>query len=329
VLTVAEQHGVGPLLYRHLRAAGVEIPESVQRQLQAVYIRHRRGNDVRLRALLEILDAFGAAGIESLVLKGPALMFLVYESAALRPISDLDILVPASAASRAQHLLRELGFHVPAGDRTLRHHLPAATKSVDGVGIQVEVHRDALARDHAASITLAAAREPLLQFELHGRAVSALGMHEMLWHVCEHLVGSLPRPLRLIWIADAIGFAERFEDRLDWQRIAREFPLVLNVLAFVDGLTPLSETLRRKVPDRCIMEQARGGEQALSWSPQEGVRAGGRWQQLRRTLHPPSWWIDLRYGGPRGGLNRMVRQLRYLEVFGRASRRRLSGEYGK
>jgi hypothetical protein len=328
VLTLAEQHGVGPLLYRHLRAAGVEIPEGVQRQLQAVYIRHRRANEARLQALVEILDAFGAAGIESLVLKGPALMFLVYESAALRPISDLDILVPASAAIRAQHLLRGLGFRVPAGDRTLRHHLPAATKSVDGVGIQVEVHRDALARDHAASITLAAEREPLLQFDLHGRAVSALGMHEMLWHVSEHLVGSLPRPLRLIWIADAIGFAERFEDRLDWERIAREFPLVLNVLAFVDGLTPLPETLRRRVPDRCITEQARGGEQALSWSPQEGVRAGGRWQHLRRTIYPPSWWIDLRYGGARGVLNRTVRQLRHVGVFGRAGRRRLSGDYG-
>ena len=74
-LTSAEQHGVGPLLYRHLRAASALLPPGVQPQLQAVYIRHRRANEVRLRTLAEILDTFDAAGVQSRVLKGPALMF--------------------------------------------------------------------------------------------------------------------------------------------------------------------------------------------------------------------------------------------------------------
>ncbi|MGE0703962.1 MAG: nucleotidyltransferase family protein [Vicinamibacterales bacterium] len=328
-LNRAEQHGVGPLLYRHLRAASAPLPPGVQPQLQAVYIRHRRANDVRLRMLVEILDAFDAAGVQSRVLKGPALMFLVYGEPALRPISDLDILVPGPDAERAQQLLRTIGFVAPTEALVHRHHLPAATRSVEGVSIQIEIHRDALARDHSASITLGTLHEAPLVFDVQGRRASTLGVHEMLWQVCEHLVGSLPRPLRLIWIADVVGLAETFCDRLDWNRVEREVPIVLNVLGLAHGLTPLPEAVLRNIPERYLREQARGGAHALSWSPHGGVRAEGRLQHALRTFNPPAWWLDLRYGRRGGVAGRMRRRLRHLAVASRAGSRRLEAALEK
>ncbi len=328
VLELAEQHGLGPLLHRHLRAADADVPTDVQPQLAALHVRHRRANEVHLRALGEILDVFRTAGIEARVLKGPALMFLVYRDPALRPVSDLDILVRPAEADRAQELLATLGFRAASADRVtreMRHHLPAAIRASDGIAVQVELHRDALARDGLASIELDARREAPVAFDLNGHAAVTLGPHEMLWQICEHLVGTLPRPLRLIWIADVIGVAETFGDRLDWTRIARDYSIVLNVLGLAQGLTPLPERVAAHVPPRVRAAQSGGGAAALSWRPRGGVRAGGRWRQFRRTISPPAWWIGLRYGGA-GSLSRLVARLRYVAAFARAARRRMGVE---
>jgi len=323
VVELAEQHGTAPLMYRHLRDAGVTVPPDVLSQFQALYVRHRRANDVRLRILGEILEAFRASGIETRVLKGPALMFLVYGNPALRPVSDLDILVRECDAGRAQRSLRALGFSAPEDKVTseMRHHLPTATRSVDGILVQVEIHRDALSMDGRSSIALADEREPPLTFELRGHDVSTLGVHDMLWQVSEHLVGSLPRPVRLIWIADVVGFTEKYSDLIDWARIAREHPVVLNVLAFAHAMTPLRPDILCHVPDHLVRAQASGAGDALTWHPRGGVRAAGRLRHLQRTVAPPAWWLGLRYG--RSGVSgRFLSRCEHMTAFSRASRRR-------
>ena len=322
-LDLAEQHGIAPLIHEHTRAAGVVLPADARSQLQALHVRHRRANEVKLRVLAEILDAFAADGIEARVLKGPALMVLVYGAPALRPTSDLDILVRDADAHRAQRALRRLGFTAPAeaAGPAIRHHLPPATRSVERTLIQVEIHRDALSMDGRASIVLAEGRESPLTFDLHGRTASTLGVHETLWQISEHLVGSLPRPLRLVWIADVVGVAETFADRIDWARVARDYPVVLQVLAFAHALTPLRADVVAHVPAHTRRAQAHGMAAALAWSPAGGVRGQGRWPHLRRTMAPPAWWLDLRYGGA-GGPSRWMRRLHHLAVVSRASRRR-------
>jgi hypothetical protein len=138
----AEAHGLGPLLYVHLLAAGVPFPPTVKRELLGLYLRHRQSNRVRMRVLHDILTAYDAAGIQALVLKGGALSHLVYPEPGLRPMSDLDILVPKSELWQAQGVLIELGFDASLpSDSTLPHrHLPLATLHTEGLAIHVEIH---------------------------------------------------------------------------------------------------------------------------------------------------------------------------------------------
>ena len=96
---------MAPLLYVHLKAAGVQLPRDVRRTLQGLVLRHREINRVRMRVLRDILSTYDSAGIPALVLKGAALAHLVYPEPGLRPMSDLDILVPESELWRAQRLL--------------------------------------------------------------------------------------------------------------------------------------------------------------------------------------------------------------------------------
>lgn len=322
-LRAAELHGLSPLLYRHAREAAVRLPSHAEHQLQGLYLRHRRANAVRLGALAEILETFEAHAVDVRVLKGPALMSLVYGEPALRPTADLDLLVPEADAAGAQALLGTLGYTAPAGSLERHHHLPAATRDVDGVLVQVEVHHNALVADYRhETLRLDSSREVPQTIEVAGRRALALGRHELLWHLCQHLVGPLPVPLRLLGIADIVGYAEAFESGLDWQRLRRLHPIVLRVLGFANAVTPLAEAVAAHLPDADVRAaSADDVSAALAWSPDGGVRAGGRMTQATRTAHAPAWWLALRYGG-RTWPGLTAARLRHLLVVGRALRRR-------
>lgn len=325
LLSAAEAHGLSPLLYAHLRAAPVVPPPHAALQLQGLYVRHRRSNRVRLQALSEIVGTLRTRGIDVRVLKGPALMTLVYRDPALRPASDLDLLVARAQAIDAQRALKDLGYatadHLMAGSTHAHHHLPAAIRSIEGVTVEVEVHHDALTADDPASLRLDATRESGVPFDVASLRIDTLGPHEMLWHLCEHLVGPLPRPLRFIWLADVVGWAAAFDGTLDWQRVRERYPVVLNVLALAHHFTPLPVPLVSRVPPATLdaFELDAAYTQEWLW-PSDSRRSDvRRWDQLWRSMRPPAWWTLLRYGAsgatPSG-------RLRHVGIVGRALARR-------
>jgi len=136
----------------------------------------------------------------------------------------------------------------------------------------VEIHRDALSPDCYGSLTTKHVTD-LRPFDLHGRPAYTFGHEDMLYHLCRHLAERGPL-LRLIWIADVEGYASRFDGEIDWQRLARRYPLVPNTLSLLqargvgEGLKPLSTTLRsNRLP-----------------------------QMWRDLLCPSDWWLRLYYG---------------------------------
>ena len=303
LLTLAEEHGVGPLLRSHLAESAVDIPTQVRRQLLAVYVRHQRCNEVLFGALERILDLLASAHIDVVVLKGPALVHLVYRDPGLRPISDLDLLVAEADALRAQRLLGETGFdiRVPVSEYQMRrnHHLYAAWQTVDGVPIAVEIHRDGLSADRGASMQLSAVQHRLMTFDLpSGRVAHTLEHHDMLWHLCRHLVG-LKHPFRLVWVADIIGYAETFVDELDWDYMRATHPLVLSTLSLLHWLTPLPESVRDRA-GLTLGDTPRGVAEDYTGWPRSTALTWDGWAErlsvLRRTLAPPDWWLKLNYG---------------------------------
>jgi hypothetical protein len=79
------------------------------------------------------------------LLKGAALAGTVYQDIGLRPMGDLDILVPEHQVHVAQEAIQSLGFD-PAGTTGGHHrHLPRLQRQ--GTAAQVEVHRHIVNRD--------------------------------------------------------------------------------------------------------------------------------------------------------------------------------------
>ncbi len=112
VLFFAELHSVAPLLHYHLRhfdGLGLIPPEAQRRLLQ---LSHRAGYQNRhfSQALRELLEVFAEASIPVIVLKGLSLVELIYGNLGLRPLIDINLLIPREKLDKARNILLRTGY---------------------------------------------------------------------------------------------------------------------------------------------------------------------------------------------------------------------------
>jgi hypothetical protein len=317
----AEAQGVGPLLYAHLKSAEIHPPKSVTRQLQGLYLRHRRANQIRADVLREILAEFETAGIQALILKGAALSYLIYPEPGLRPMSDIDLLVKKANVKQAQQALAGLGFDAPLPSQaTLSHrHLTTATLQREGLLVQVEIHHQLSSTyyDNAISylrnrfLPSTARQSDATPAKVDGLTTlprslpalgctaSTLGFEDMLGHLCQHLLSHINvwDYGRLIWVADVVSLAERFASEINWDHVRRQYPDVLNTLAVLHFATPLSQELLTEAGVKVGHVPKGIGVEYQGW-PQVRLQEWGHRGHSRvlcDTLFPSEWWLRLHY----------------------------------
>src|SRR5205823_5375320 len=74
------------------------------------YLRTWHANQMAFEALAPVLDAFGRAGIRTMLLKGAALTVRYYADYGLRPMEDCDVMVPGEQVRPAAEVLKRLGW---------------------------------------------------------------------------------------------------------------------------------------------------------------------------------------------------------------------------
>ncbi len=298
----SEIHGIAPLIYYHFQAAGFSPPVPARRVLKALVMRHRDANAIRSRALVLILDALSAEGIPVLVLKGAALAHTVYPEPGLRPMRDIDLLVPPSQARQAQSLLISLGYHEssPTGFPHLaHHHLPPVSQVVGGLTVSVELHHRLLL--HGRSSDFESLWSTKLCFDLDGREAFTLAPVETLWHIYRHSFGFplISEPMRLIWVADFVSVVEKYLEQIDWPDLQRCYPQLWNILPLFHSLTPWSERVQERLQLELDPVPQGAGELFQGWpvSSLAVQRASKGWfGTLRDTFWPSAWWLRLYYG---------------------------------
>ena len=294
-----------PLLLEHAHAHGIALAPEAETRLKVRCLQHAHATAIRTRAIAAVLDALDAAGIPALVLKGAALAHLVYPSPTLRPMCDVDLLVPPHLADEAWSVLRRDGF-LPHGKQTSPeyHHLQALAATVDGATITIEIHRELLrATPFVPPIRygdLAGRSQP---FAIGERHAQTLGREDMLWHVYAHaFVINVLRPgIRLISIADIMAVVETWADLLDWDRLRRTYPRLVRGLPRIGQIVPWSPRVERWLGPTRSREpvSARGISSSTGW----------RDALSSRIWWPDGWWFDVRYGAdaaPRRLWHRLV-----------------------
>jgi len=138
------QHRIASLVFHHIKKAGSHalVPAEIIKKLEANYNAMAYQNLLIRNELVSILKAFEEKNIGVLLLKGWALIGTVYKNLALRPMSDIDLLVRKGAIPEVRVCMASLGFSqnlklegIPAIDD---HHLTFYAS--DGQSAPIEVH---------------------------------------------------------------------------------------------------------------------------------------------------------------------------------------------
>ena len=241
-----------PLVYRNLLRTEVE--DSSMPVLKGVYRHVWYTNNLLARWAATVLGALDGAGVPTLVLKGAAVASLHYRDLGVRPMDDLDVMVPRERASEVMDLLEGIGF-VPQvqharGAIGIRH----AEELEDRQGRIVDLHWSLLwGRQTPAAEDVADASVPVT---IGGARARALGAADQLLHVCLHGVSwNFIAPVR--WMADAVIIVRSAGSQLDWERLVAMAIASSRTVPLHAALALLRDRLEAPIPDDVLAELAR------------------------------------------------------------------------
>ena len=218
-----------PLLYHNLKKLRVEDP--LMGRFQGIYRQSWYRNQLLESQIKSLLADLQRQGIDTLIFKGGVLGPLYYKDSALRPMSDLDVLVPESQVEQTLHYAQSLGWEVDLSifDNLTQDHLDL----LHAVGMKNDSQCEF---DLHWNSRYGAAENPELDWanaittKLHGIQIHTLNPEAHLLLICAHGLrwNTLP-PVR--WVADCYKILEATPD-FDWQlllEIAKERRLILTL----------------------------------------------------------------------------------------------------
>ena len=315
LLDMVRQHRLGALLHWQLerRHADLAVPGMVRDEVKDAWRNSQRrmlGMQYELTTLSKLL---GAAGVRSIALKGAFLAYHAYPDAALRPMRDLDILVPEDRLLDAWDCLLAAGAR-PAGaggeddrlDYALsagKHHLPALL-TPSGFS-KVELHRGI----ESAASTMDRDRNTLLLDGLRTHAISLpiavtpigfpaptdMLLHLILHAAYDHLLNNGPLVL------SDIAFLVR-RHAIDWQRFWQSVAALQSMRGAV-LLLDLADRYWQDLP--------------IEWTPaatelRDGlgaIRDPAALLLLQDRELTPDIWRKRGTGQPRGAIRRVIGRL--------------------
>ncbi len=217
---VAIARRVGPLLWRALvEADRLHCLGDVREELRKEY-EVRRGQAALLLpiALSTAVEPLTRAGLEPVVLKGPAVARR-YPDPGLRPMDDLDILLPPVQHKGAVKALEEAGWVLSSGPA--RHDYDTVLQHPAVPHFPLELHHDLESwRERAHELTaidLWRARVPL---DCMGTRAFGLPVEEELIALAAHAAKPYHHFERLIWSVDLAVIIGAAGPGLDWERVA-------------------------------------------------------------------------------------------------------------
>lgn len=299
----AEQHGVAPLLHKHLTHIGFTLPEGWHRILRSLCQRTRFSNQVRNRAVAAIIKLYQREKIEVLAIKGIALCNSAYADPSSRPMRDIDLLVKRHDLAKAQHLLvghgyqEEQGHDIPDG----YYHLPPLAKTVDGLPITIELHHNLLPLDgNHLHWSLEKFYDSALPLAIEGINTATLGLENKLHYLYLHgLRAPLSyEPFRFVHIADIISLVEKYFEQIDWDAAQTEFRQLHTILSRLHFVTPWSDKILTGLDLDINRTPSNPGVPYSGWPLRKLKHVPSTQLPLlfRETIFPPQWWTQIYYG---------------------------------
>jgi hypothetical protein len=230
-----------PLVYRNLGPDSFDA--EVAGRLKGLYRRSWSHDQLLFKRGAEAIAVLESGGIETLVTKGASLAVLSYGDVGVRPMDDVDVLVPLTRAAEAIEALTAAGWSPDHEDPLAWTQVHHSLGFAGPQGGNVDLHWFALwqpARD-----------EPLwrasVPMELAGVATRAPCPSDQLLLACVHGTPWSPLP-PFRWIADAATVIRSAGAGLEWDRLVSEAARRHLTVATAAALAYLREEFRLAVP---------------------------------------------------------------------------------
>jgi hypothetical protein len=235
IVTLSEREGVGPQLYWALStSAKISIlPKACHDRLRAMFAATRLNNIQSLHQLEILTDWFGQAGIPVVALKGICFALTIYPDLGLRPMDDLDLLVPSSRMPEAIKIACHSGYEkalpeaVPGLDELLNH--AACLSKTQFPFTKLELHHTLVgdsAYRYAVQIDWLWTQTELLQINSNEWVLGnllILSPTAQLLYACAHaMLQHGGRDVSLRWTYDLDRMIHVHSDRLDWELLSTQ-----------------------------------------------------------------------------------------------------------
>jgi hypothetical protein len=290
----AELHGMGPLLWHHIRRLDLAIPHETKKILSGLYLRQRVFQRAQVQVLLEITSLLAQHNIRAVVLKGLALAHEYYLDPVLRPSSDIDLLLKKEDIFPALSFLEKNNYKIPVlTDVDIHSEWIVESPLQNGLSVRIELH-------HLSDDEFIGFDSPPHKLQINGQMIYVPHFMDHVDYLIRHLVRHLfvatsTKPLPLKWLADIVSVVERHAEEIDWEKRAA----LLNRLEVMYSLTPLPDHLSNVIPIKRIPIPHGVNQYPQGW-PQHKLaewRQVGLLNYLKKTFSPPSsWWLCLQYG---------------------------------
>ena len=271
LLAFAEDHGVLGLTAARL----ANYDESV---LSAELRTWRRAHTLFTMNLcaemFRLFDSFAAAGIESLVIKGPVLSARCYGDPGFRQYGDLDLLVRDRDILRSTELMMNLGYEPSVPVAAIR------AKKIPGeyvfrqsrTKLLVEFHTELTFRYHPRPLPVEKLFSRQARVSIDAHEIPALSPEDELLLICIH--GAKHLWEKLGYIADVAAFVS--DQELDWERVMSAAEEVGGERMLYVGLRLAGDVLGAALPEsvaalaRSDATVGRLASQITRWLPAAG-----------------------------------------------------------
>ena len=235
-----------PMLYQNLRINNIDDP--LMLQLKGIYRYTWCQNQVNFTNMAKLLQSFNQAEIETLMLKGAALVVKYYQNHGVRPMNDLDFLVPCNKITTAIQLLKKLDYRA----KNTQHLTENYFKYVHGAAFQnrkgnrIDLHAHVL---HSACQDDADSHfwQEAVNINLAGVDTLALNPTHQLFHICIHGAAD-----SLTWVTDAVTIINAHADSIDWDEMLKIAIQVRMTLKLKDNIEYLQLTFDIQIPNNFI-----------------------------------------------------------------------------
>jgi hypothetical protein len=225
LVVLALRFKVGGLFYREIKSRNFPnelIPVDARNKLRESYRNCATMNTSLFFDALKVLKFLADNQLPVIALKGLSLAKNIYGDIALRPMSDIDLLVKEEDMVRAGRILLALGYkpYFTAWESTLKidRHWPHFTNKSGAI---IELHWNIVDSDSPIKVDLDGLWKRACLIKIDNVEVRVLSPEDLLLHLCIHACSHLQCGIDLIPFCDMAGLIKTSGDKIDWQIVIK------------------------------------------------------------------------------------------------------------